>query len=120
MLITAEPVLKYHDPSKALTLQVDASDTGLGATLIQEGHSIAYASRVLSDAETRYAQIEKELLAVVFVLEKFCLYTYGRQVKVQSDNKPLEIVATKPLQRAPNRLWRMLVRMQSYNAVIHY
>ena len=104
MLITAEPVLKYDDQSKELTLQVNASDTGLGATLIQEGHPIAYTSRALSDAETRYVQIEKELLAVVFGLEKFHLYTYGRQVNVQSDHKPLEIIATKPLHRTPKRL----------------
>ena len=64
MLITAKPVLKYYDPSKELNLQVDASDTGFGATLIQGGHPIAYASRALSDAETRYAQIEKELFLV--------------------------------------------------------
>ena len=104
MQITAEPVLKYDDQSKELTLQVDASDTGLGAALIQEGRPIAYTSRSLSDAETRYAQIEKELLAVVFGLEKFHLHTYGRQVKVQSDHKPLEIIATKPLHRTPKRL----------------
>ena len=61
-----------------------------GATLIQEGHPVAYASRALSAAE-----IEKELLTVVFGLEKFHRYTYGRQVKVQSDHKPLEIIGDK-------------------------
>ena len=119
-LVTAEPVLRYYDPGKELTLQADASEVGLGAALMQDGQPIAYASRALTDAETRYAQIEKELLAVVYGLEKFHIYTYGRRVTVQSDHKPLEIISTKPLHRAPKRLQRMLVRMQTYDTKIIY
>ncbi|XP_044173493.1 uncharacterized protein K02A2.6-like [Acropora millepora] len=52
-----------------VTIQCDASQTGLGATLLQNGQPVAYASRGLSSAETRYAQIEKELLAIVFSCE---------------------------------------------------
>ena len=48
-----------------VTIQCDASETGLGAVLMQNGQSICYASRTLTDTETRYAQIEKELLAIV-------------------------------------------------------
>ena len=55
---------------------------------MQNDQSIAYASRALTDAETHYAQIEKELLAVVYGLEKFHTYTYGSSVAVQSDHKP--------------------------------
>ncbi|XP_063962569.1 uncharacterized protein K02A2.6-like [Lytechinus pictus] len=119
-LVTAEPVLQYYDPSKELTLQADASDTGLGAALMQEGRPVAFASRALTDTETRYAQIEKELLAVVFGLQRFHVYTYGRPVSVQSDHKPLEIITTKPLHLAPKRLQRMLVRMHTYDVVIRY
>ena len=54
-----------------LTLQSDASQTGLAAVLTQNGQPLAFASRALSDTETRYAQIEKELLSVVFGSEKF-------------------------------------------------
>ena len=50
---------------------------------MQEDHPIAFASRALTSAETRYAQIEKELLSVVFSLEKFHQYSYGRPVLVQ-------------------------------------
>jgi hypothetical protein len=52
-------------------LQCDASDTGLGATLMQNGQPVAYASRFLTKTERNYAQIEKELLAIVFGTEKF-------------------------------------------------
>ena len=60
---------------------------------------MAHESRALSSAETRYAQIEKELLAIVFVCERFETYLYGRDVvHVDSDQKPLETIMLKPLQ----------------------
>ena len=87
---------------------------------MQDGHTIAYANRALTDPETRYAQIEKELLAVVYGLEKFHIYTYGRQVSVESDHKPLEMIVKKPLHRAPKRLQRMLLRIQIYSIYFGY
>ena len=76
-------MLSYFDPNQSLILQCDASETDLGAAILQRGRPVAFANRVL----TRYAQIEKELLAVVFGLEKFHQYKYGRDVTVQSDHK---------------------------------
>ena len=63
-LVTDAPVLGYYEPTEELTLQCDSSIKGLGAVLTQKGQPVAFASRALSDAETRYSQIEKELLAV--------------------------------------------------------
>ena len=74
-LVYQAPVLKYYDPDAELTLQCDSSETGLGAVITQGGQPVAFCSRALSDVETRYAQIEKELLAVVFGLERFHQYT---------------------------------------------
>jgi hypothetical protein len=108
-LVTANPVLKYYDPKLQLVLQSDASETGLGATIMHENQPIAYASRALTDTETRYAQIEKELLSVIFGLEMFHQYTYGRTVPVRSDHKPLESILKKPLHAAAKRLQRMLL-----------
>ena len=81
-LISRAPVLSYYDPLKELTLENDGCEYGLGAALIQEEQPVAYASRSLSDTEKRYAQIEKELLAVVYGLERFHHYTHGRKVNV--------------------------------------
>ena len=91
-LISMPPVLKYYEPNKDLTLQCDASEHGLGTALIQEGKPVAFASRALTHTEKQYAQIEKELLAIVYGTERFHQYTYGRPVKVESDHKPLEIL----------------------------
>ena len=81
------PVLKYDYSKMETTLQCDASKLGLGATLMQNDQPIAYASRALTKTEQNYAQIEKELLAVVVSMEKFHQYTYGRKIYVHSDYK---------------------------------
>lgn len=65
------PVLAYFDPLKEIRLQVDASKYGLGAVLLQDGRPIAYASKSLSECEIYYAQIEKELFAILFGCKRF-------------------------------------------------
>lgn len=118
--IADAPVLKYYCPEEDLVVQCDASDTGLGAALMQKGKPIAYASRALTQTERGYAQIEKEFLAMVFSVEKFHQYTYGRKVTVQSDHKPLESIVWKPLLSAPKRLQRMMLRIQKYDLTVVY
>lgn len=118
--ISKTPVLRYFDSNEETTLQCDASSTGLGATLLQRGQPVTYASRALTPTEQHYAQIKKELLAVVFGMERFNQYTYGRKVFVESDHKPLEIIHKKPLISAPKRLQRMFLRLQKYDLEITY
>ena len=106
--VTKTPVLRYYNVKDEVTIQCDASQHGLGAALLQNGQPVAYASRALSDAETRYAQIEKELLAIVFACEHFEYYIYGREtVNVETDHQPLVSIVLKPLHQAPNRLQRI-------------
>ena len=89
------PILKFFDVQKPATINSDASPTGLGGVLLQEERPVAYASRSLTDAESRYAQIEKELLAVQFSLERFHQYIYGEKITIESDHKPLEAIVKK-------------------------
>ena len=119
-LVANSPVLRYYNPEEELTLQCDASDKGLGAALLQQGQPKAFASRALSACELGYAPIEKELLAVVYGMERFHHYTYGRKVVVNSDHKPLESIVKKPLHMAPKRLQRMLLRLQGYDISLRY
>ena len=118
--MTSAPVLAFYDVKKAVTVSCDASNFGLGAVLLQGNKPIAYASRALTDTEKRYAQIEKELLAVVYALEKFNQYVYGKTVQVESDHKPLESITKKSLCQAPPRLQRMLLRLQKYDFILNY
>ena len=74
----------------------------------------------MTDAEVRYAQIEKELLAVVFAMERFHQFTYGQSMTVESDHRPLEMIMKKNLHAAPPRLQRMLLRLQRYNFSLKY
>ena len=118
--VAKAPVLRYFNPSEETTVQCDASSTGLGAALMQRGQPVMFASRALTDTERNYAQIEKELLAIVFGMERFHQFTYGRKVVVESDHKPLEVIHKKPLVSAPKRLQRMLLRLQKYDINIQY
>ena len=113
--LTSETVLRYYDVKKPITLTVYALMKGLGAALIQGGGVIAYASRALTPTEQRYAQIEKEALAIVFGCTKFHKMLYGKaDVTVESDHKPLETIWKKPIHAAPMRIQRMLLKLQPY------
>ena len=119
-ILTAAPVLEYYDVKRLVTITCDASRSGLGAVLLQNGKPVTYTSRALTNAETRYAQIEKELLAVVVRFERFNQYTYARNVEVEADHKPLEAITKKPLSMASPRLQRMLLRLQRYDFTVKY
>jgi hypothetical protein len=76
-----QPTLRYYDVSKPVRISADSSKSGLGAVCLPEGQPVAYASRALSPTQQRYAQIEKELLAIVFACEKFHQYIFGKTFK---------------------------------------
>ena len=114
-------MLKYYDMNVEVTLQCDASEKGLGATLLQNGQPFAFASRTLSKVEQRYAQIEKECLAIVFGCSKFSQYITRREnITVETDHKPLQPIFKKSPLDAPSRLQRMLLRLQRYNLEVRY
>ena len=107
--------------NEEVTVQADASEKGLGATLLQKGQPVAFISRALTKTEQTYAQIEKECLAIVFACERFNHYIHGRNiVTVQTDHNPLVPIFKKPLLAAPKRLQRMLLRLQKYNIKVEY
>ena len=115
-----------------MVLQVDASEYGLGATLLQPAtypsnstdiswQPVAYSSSSLSPTEQRYAQIEKETLAIVHAFHKFDQLLFGKSdVVVHSDHKPLETIFKRPLASAPGRLQSMMLTLQHYTFHVEY
>ena len=123
-LVTSSPVLQYYDPNLPIKLSVDASKAGMGAVLLQlhkEGwHPVAYASRSLNSSEKRYAQIEKETLAILFGAERFNHYVYGTQFSVESNHEPLQAIFKKSINNAPPRIQRMLLLLQKYDFDLNF
>ena len=75
--LTKTPVLAYFNPKSEHIIQTDASLKGLGAVLLQEGRPVIYVSRTLTPAEEHYSNLERELLGVVFAMERLHNYVYG-------------------------------------------
>jgi len=89
--VMTSPLLDYPKPNDLFVLTTDASEVGLGTVLSTErGTIIEFASRALYAAETKYSTTEKECLAIVWVIRKFCHYLIGAQFTLKTDHKPLE------------------------------
>ena len=69
---------------------------------------------------THYAQLEKELLAVVFATNTFHQYIYGKEIDAQTDHKPLEVIMKKPIGNATARVQRMMLKPQRYTINLVY
>lgn len=95
------PVLQYFDQAKQMTLPVNASQYGLGCVLMQEGRPVVYSSRAMMSTQRNYAQIEKEMLAIITGCEKFHQYIYGCRVIVETDHTPLENILRKLMISTP-------------------
>ena len=100
--------------------QCNASKKGLGTVLLQESKPVMYMSRALTETEQRYSNIERELLAIVFALERLDLYTFGRTITVQSDHQPLQRIWKKSIVSASPRLQRLLLRLVHYDLNIEF
>ncbi|GFV96787.1 transposon Tf2-8 polyprotein [Trichonephila clavipes] len=121
--LTTPPVLKQADGTKPYIIRTDASNYALGAVLLQgEGsdeHPIEYASRLLlTPAERNYSTTEREALAVVWALKKFCGYIEGMEITVASDHQPLKWLLN--LKSPTGRLARWALEIQSFNLKVQY
>lgn len=95
--LSDEQTLGYYNIHDRTQLYADASPVGLGAVLIQFNNTgdprvITYASKSFSDTEKRYCQTEKEALALVWAVERFHFYLFGRTFELITDHKALEVI----------------------------
>ena len=127
-LLTTSNLLTHYDPTKPIRLAADASQYGLGAVISHvdpngEERPITFASRALSKSEKNYAQIDKEALALVYGVQKFHTYLYGRKFTLVTDHKPLTTILG-PKRCVPAvaaaRLQRWALLLAAYNYDIEF
>ena len=117
------PILKPPNWNYEFILQVDASNRGLGAILSQidlEGleHPVAYASRKLQPREEKLSTTEKECLAIVWAVELFRYYLFGRKFRLQTDHNPL--VWLNKVRDKNRKLLRWSITLQEYDMVVEH
>ena len=123
--LSKAPVLAHYDPNLPIQLAGDASQYGVGAVLshiLPDGseHPIAFASRTLQPREQNYAQVEKEALSLVYGIQKFHKYIYGRKFTLMTDHKPLTTIfgpktGVPALAAARLQRWALLLSAYTYS-----
>ena len=103
----------------AITIQVDASQKGLGATLLKDDHPVTLATKALMSVKQDYVNIECEMLACAFGME-WVHTCFGHTFTAQSDHKPLKQIEVKNLTDVPVCLQRKLLSLQNYDVTIKY
>lgn len=120
--LTSAPILASPDFSRQFVIQCDASDVGIGVVLYQESdgaeHPIAYASKSLTKAQKSYSVTEKELIAVLFGIEKFRSYVEGTHFMVETDHSSLLWLTN--LSNPSGRLTRWAVTLSQYDFTIKH
>lgn len=116
-------VLGFFDPKMEVVLMVDASPVGLGAVLAQHKDDkwvvVSFASKSLTETEQKYCQTEREALAIVFGVERFKYYLFGRKFSLYTDCKALEFLFSERSKPCA-RIERWVLRIQSFSfKVVH-
>ena len=118
--IVNPPVLRLPDVRKTFFLQVDASNEGIGAILLQEEdgvkHPVAFASKKLLQRERNYSTIEREALSIVWGIKKYEKYLYGQHFVLETDHHPLQYL-TKA-QFTNSRVMRWALALQPYRFTV--
>ena len=120
----AHSILLIHpDENKEWIINTDASGRAIGSVLLQERDDggfniVSTASRVLNQTEQRYTTCEKELLAIVYALQRFRIYVYGRKVTLFTDNKALSFLHRCVI--TSNRVARWMIQLQEYDLDVRH
>ena len=117
--------LTLYDPTAEVKVSAVTSSFGLGAVLLQqvreEWKPVAYASRSMTQTESRYAQIEKEALAITWACGKFSDYILGRKFSIETDHKPLiPLLNSKNLDALPPRVVRFRLRLTKFDYMVYH
>ena len=131
--LTVVPLLSFPDPNKEYILYTDASDTAIGACLVQESDKtddenlfpgiknekpIYFLSHKLSDTQTRWSTVERECYCIHYALQKLDAYLHNATFRVFSDHKPLKYLLEAPMKNKKVQLWALGIA--GYNCQIDY
>ena len=125
-MMSSDTILALFDPHRPTQVSADVSSYGLGAVLMQQQPSgewkpISYISRALTTTEQRYAQIEKEALAVTWACERLRDFLTGLQFHIHTDHKPLvPLFTTKGLDELPVRIQRFRLRLMRFSYTVSH
>ncbi|CAD6236937.1 GSCOCG00012487001-RA-CDS [Cotesia congregata] len=115
------PILQFPDFSREFIITTDACDYGIGACLsqgeINKDKPVSYASRLLNSAERNYSTIEKEMLAIIYAVNKFRPYIYGSQFTLVTDHRPLTWINSVNSPNSRIVRWRLSMKDYTYKIV---
>ena len=117
-LLTSAPLLALPDFSKQFEVECDASGIGIGGVLMQEGRPIAYFSEKLSGARLNYPVYDKELYALVRVLEVWQHYLWPKEFIIHSDHEALKYL--KAQSNLHRRLAKWVEFIESFPYIIQH
>ena len=112
--------LKYFKPQAPIVIECDASGVGVGGVLLQHGQPVTFTSQALTETQKHYSNIERELLAVVIVIEHLHHYVFGCHFTVHTDHAPLVNLFQKCLNDTSPCLQRLLLRLSQYEMNVNY
>lgn len=116
--VAGDTLLRFPNFDKQFTLSTDASSVAIGAYLEQEHGPIAFASRSLNQTERNYSTTDREFLALIWGIQKFRQYLYGRSFSCRTDHKPLtSIIKASPMN---TRHARYLMTLEEYDFSLEY
>jgi len=115
--LTEAPVLAIPDFSQPFVIETDASELGMGAVLMQNGHPISFLSKSFSSRSRAFSTYEKECLAIIMAIEKWRSYLHGHEFLIRTDHKSLlhlenQKVVSKIQQKALLKLMDLRYKIQ--------
>ncbi|GKV13501.1 hypothetical protein SLEP1_g24501 [Rubroshorea leprosula] len=117
-VVITTPVLVLPDFSKEFVVKTDASNVGIGAILLQQGHPIAFINKALSLRHQSLSVFEKKLLALIYAVRKWSHYLIGRHFIVKTDHHSLKYLLEQRISTPLQQAW--LAKLMGYDFSISY